>query len=412
MSLKSIISIFLLIIFLRCDLLSSDFKVFGFSQMFYRNTVSVDENVTERFPGTLIGEQGNQTYGIQQLNLMGINNFGSGFSFFLNLSLTDNFDLGQQFGNISIQEIFVKWKNIDGTINLKFGSFLPQYNAFLEIINKFPAMPYIIRPFVYESNFYSYFNPDDFHPWKGNLQVYGDIPINKNMTFEYALYHANPELSFMSQAAGANTGGGGYNQSTNTLFGGRLGFSSHSNLGLFRIGGSIVFDEDNQEEATFGTFLEDNPVNLGLIRRNMIGADISAEFAGFTLTGEMMIINNYLSDEQTQQMSGLFNLFGLDKKDFEKMFFYGTLQYNIFELISIYATYSYLEDHSIPSMANGMTQLGTGFALPILSSIILKGQLNNLFFNDQSIIEDAPDQRLNGLEFQQTQLLVGVSVLF
>lgn len=398
---------------IRCTMVAQDLKIFGFGQMYYRNQFFTEENIRQRLGTNVPGK--NNLFLLQQANLMLSSDFGRGFSFFGNLEFTNNFDLNRNFGNFTIQEFLVRYKNSDGSFQVKFGSFLPKFNSFLEIYNRFPLMPYIFRPAVYETQLQNFFAFDDFFPPKANIQIYGVLPLNDQITLDYAVYHANPEFSFMTTAVGGSAGA--INTTTNMQYGGRLGIKADfGKAGSLTLGGSITSDLDNQRNQTVGgimTALGRPAVNLGDVSRTRIGGDITYSVAGFTLNAEIIkvstnmdanqqtIFDNNLGRNSTFPSTIFAN--GKAMESLDKLTYYGALSYQVLEDVAVYTMYSHIEDKGSLLLQSGVSSLSIGATYSPIENILIKAQYFNLQINEPN--------NLNVFN-RARSILLGTSVMF
>lgn len=318
-----------------------DLNMFGFFQARYQNITSEDD----------FNFDDENTFQIQQLNLMGSKDLGSGFNAFINFEILNDYDAERGIGNFNLQEAFVNWSNYDGSLQLKIGRFLPRFNNLYEIYNRTPLLPYAYRPLVYERQVSAIIDFEDWLPALGNFQVYGEYGLTNSLQLQYAGFIGNLENAIMDgysedYSIALNRGNG----STAISVGGRVGLGYNSSKGgALKIGASFAIDKDNAEQINIyekGNFAKYEPgspgeglqqipdlhnglvqlynsvgvplpenvqaldsryftnqLNLGLLNRTKIGADFSYSNWGFTLSGEF-IMTTYSIDESKKALLG------------------------------------------------------------------------------------------------------------
>jgi len=300
---------------------------------------------------------------LQQLNLLLARSFSDNVFAFVNLELINNFNFQRTWGNFSIQEAFIRMNFYD-LLNLKAGIFYPRFAAFNEIKNRFPLIPYIYRPVIYESSMQQIFDFADFVPETGALQIYGSYFVEK-FSFEYALFAGNAEKTFFNSAAiPLFTKLQGVDTSDFKVFGGRIGAKAKlGNLGIYEGGFSYAVDKDKETNKLLG--FAPSPVRryFGVLSRNRYAFDFSANLFNFYLAAEHITVK-YKPDQKQkntlQQAKQLIESSG--KKGsvgFDKRFYYVTLGYTIFDKIMLYGSYSYMEDKLIYLLTEGF-ELGSG----------------------------------------------------
>lgn len=432
---------FVLVMFLCSSSLFSaenDLKVFGFFQGRLSAT-----NVKTDFPGFPT----KNSFDLQQMNLMASNNFGDGFSAFVNLEFQSTYNTKEQWGSLNIQEAFAKYENSDGTLKFKAGLFLPQFNNMLEIANRTPLLPYIYRPLVYETQVGNIIDFDNFLPQKANFQVYGSYGLSDNLKIDYAVYTGNLSNNFIDKTDPSQGQIGASNQSTALTYGGRVGISmTSSSAGTLKLGGSMVMDKHKSQTINriSGNFSALQPVfdalgiaqksiNTGDLNRTKIGADLSYSIAGFTLTGEVIMTTladvaaledslkafgdplaqakataALIPDPATKaQLEGALNSLPSFVKtvrstgdSFDKMFYFATVQYDINDEIYAYVSYSNIVDKLAIFMADGIEGQTIGAGWKVVPQTVIKGQYNHFHLDSKSGA------------YKENTVMLAVSVMF
>lgn len=250
------ILIILFLIFTLSIFAQSDLNVFGFFQTRYQSITTDDD----------FGFVDENTFQIQQLNLMASKDLGYGFSAFVNFELINDFDALRDLGNFNLQEAFVNYSNSDGSFQVKVGRFLPRFNNLYEIYNRTPLLPYAYRPLVYERQLSNIFDFEGWLPALGNAQIYGAIPVTSTLDLDYAVWVGNLESSFQDDfrtdfSSDINAG----NARTAVSVGGRLGINySDIDAGDLKLGFSFVSDYDNNSGITsyFGPIVVQPVIDL------------------------------------------------------------------------------------------------------------------------------------------------------
>jgi hypothetical protein len=318
----------------------SAIEVYGYVQSAYVHF----HNTWDPYPPA--GE-GNYTYhymGTNQLNLFLSKDLGDNFTSFVNFEYINNYSSDKGFGAFNLQEAYIKWEYRD-FLKVKFGQFIPQFNAMFEMYNKTPLLPYIVRPKLYDATSGNLVDIFDILPQKALLQIFGSIPV-ESINFEYALFMGNPANSFISSPTNnllPSYVAYGQSAAKHFSFGGRFGIKSNS----LRAGVSIHFDKNNQDN-----FVKDSSgtvVNLGSFNRFRFGADIDYKFGDFELIAEYLKTSTSLPSAIQDSL----NLWNSNDpyfvgNSFNQEFYYGTLLYNFSDKFFAYVMYDYLNDSVQP----------------------------------------------------------------
>lgn len=343
--------------------------------------------------------------GISQANVFLAKDLGDDFSAFVNFEFINNYSSDKGFGSFNLQEAYLKWDYRD-FLKVKFGMLLPQFNNLLEIYNRTPLLPYLIRPKLYEANIGNMVNIFDILPQKALLQVNGSVPV-ESANFEYAVFLGGPPNSFISSPSHDFLPSYvSYGQSSTNSFswGGRLGIRA----GGLRLGVSTSFDVMNGNG--FAKDENGGTADLGKLNRYRIGSDLSFKFGDFELSAEYLKVKTPLTSAWQDSLN-TWN--SLDPhfigKDFDKTFYYASLQYNITESLYSYVMYDYLNDNVDPFYfgLDGFYGFHLGAGYYINDSIILKAQFIRNFarFDTGEEVDAIRD-------YSENNYAAGVSITF
>lgn len=328
-------------------------KVYGFFQTSFNQA---DFNLS--VPGFLPRDIDNKSnsFWLQQMNLFLSKDISDRFKSFIDLELTNAFSSDRNWGAFNVEEAWVRY-SYSNALNVKGGLLIPNFNNLNQIKNRTILLPYIFRPFVYETAVKGILQNAAYVPQRAYLEVYGEFPLNE-LVFEYDVYAGNSEDSYIvSNTAGMSVPG---TDSTRfKLVGGRLGIRYDD----LKFGVSVTSDKSNQRQ-----------LGIGDIHRMRIGADISYSIAGFTLDAEYIAVNHNLSDKDKKTLKFIsgFNPLITDKLD--KQFYYATLTYNINDDWYIYGKYDFLKDYSMASLSNGMKGYSVGGGFKPVDDVVIKAQ--------------------------------------
>lgn len=340
------------------------------------------------------------SFAMKQLDLYLNKNLNDNFNVFIDLEMKLNFSSEKNWGDINLQEAWLKYENCD-YYNIKFGLLNPKFNNLNEIRNRLVLIPTIFRPIVYEGLLSNVFSSEDFVPEKAFLQISGLIPFGV-LSFDYAVYWGNGESSFIS-----NNDGLSHNDSIsyisgvdnidfdNKLFGARIGITKNDET--FKTGISITKDSDNKLDTTY----LDMGIKLipqGMIPRLRIGFDLSFEFWKFEILSEYIHVfydkNKISKDIQLSQQ-----------------FLFATLIFNILDDLYTYGTYQFMEDNFLKFDSKAIV---IGFGYKINESIVAKTEW--IRYNQVNMYPPKMPSILAtpGLEtaFTVNYLMAGVNVFF
>lgn len=162
------------------------------------------------------------SFNIQEMDLVFQKNLGSALSTFVDLQFLNTYSSEKGWGNFNLDQMWIKYSPTK-QLNVKFGHIVPIFNAFNEIKTKFPLLPYIFRPLIYESSLATFVNPQEFLPMNAALQVNGTVSASA-MKLDYALFGGNSDFVVSDKVSKGNTLiTSGFDSTNFKLFGGRVG---------------------------------------------------------------------------------------------------------------------------------------------------------------------------------------------
>lgn len=335
----------------------------------------------------VLGEKSNPSafsFQMQQLNIVANSNLGEGFSGYVNIELTNSTNTLLNFGGISIEDVFVKY-NYNNYLNIKAGHFTPRFNSFIETYNKFPLLPYIIRPFFYEKAWAAMVPPEDILPQKAALQIYGYFPFG-DYKFDYSAFLGNPENSFLLVNGEDPTAEPGTNKTDYITYGGRVGIRND----IFTLGFSLSKDKDNL--SLLNPAMED-------LDRLRIGGDLNIEYEVFgnllKLNGEFIMVKYLDAPDDLEPWGDWIFLNEVNvangkeiqkPKSLDKLAFFVTLSYNLTEEFYLYGTYNQFTDEYSPIFLDGLKGpfIGAGYNFNYQTS--LKFQYEHTEVHDGMIL--------------------------
>lgn len=430
---------------------AQDLQIFGFFQPTALNgseemIITTPHGAELKSAKTTIPKDYN-SFTIQQANIMARSNFGKGFSGFLNLEFTNSFSSSEGWGDLSLQEAFVRYEH-NNYLNVKVGQFLPSFNNMYEIYNRTPLLPFMMRPIVYEPFFTkTILNSSLFLPQKAFLQIDGNLPIGE-ANFDYALYMANldpsfsqssnswKEINYYTEVSGEKqpvkkdedfTNVSGQQLTTNIALGGRVGVRYNT----FKAGVSAVQDRYNLSEMNISPIVGlPNLKDFGTPVRYKLGGDLSFSMYGFTLMAEAIYSTTTLSESQKDSLwlwsnltptfnsAGHFKAESAEDMNLNALFYFVLLQYDITDQLFIYGTYNswYNNENEYTSQDKPLTMLGGGLGFKATDNVVIKGQYFQASIPSKSIdVNLAPgvvSPVAYDLEFNGSYITLGVSVAF
>ena len=285
----------------------SAINTFGYFQVLFQHAEHTDDLET------------NNSFSVQQLNLIFQKDFSRRWLAFINFEVLNNFSSSRRWGSFDLDEAWVRYR-ANRQLILKVGLHVPVFNHLNVIKNQTPLLPYVIRPLVYEESFAEIIEVQEFIPDRAFVQVNGTWPVGK-AKLDYAVYLGNsPNIrSQFDDVREGEDGQTGIDTTITLLAGGRLGLR----LGEVRAGVSATHDVTNEFQGVEALFGGSDSRFAGLSRVRL-GADFSVHLGPLSFEGEWIQVS-YDDDEPDLNV--------------DKTFFYGTLGLQLTEQVFVYATY-------------------------------------------------------------------------
>jgi len=312
----------------------SELQIFGFFQGTLTSTdgkYSVIADVPKAVFGTdkltlAQQSQNSTTSNLQQLNLLFRKEFSESFTGWVNIEFANSFNSVNKWGQLSLEEAWVNYQG-SNSFNLKVGYIIPKFGYLNEIKNRWPLLPYITRPLIYETSNKT-IDISHFVPEKAFAQVSGNLSFG-SASLEYAAYVGNSEKSYISSVSGGSLS----DTSGTKMFGGRIGLKT----GDLSFGVSGTVDKENRMAD-----LKEN------VSRKRLAFDAQYVLGKFFADGEYITVN--MSPSNTS-------------KSMNKSFYYLTLGCNVIDELYLYGSYSYLKDEYDMALAGGMNGyiVGAGY---------------------------------------------------
>jgi hypothetical protein len=322
----------------------ADLHIFGYMQGCY---AIIDESI--------LGPR-STTFLLQQANVMATKEFDSHFSMFVDLQFTNSYNSKLDWGALNIEEGWVKY-SYDHSFNVKAGLIVPSFNAMLQVKNRTPLLPYIFRPFVYESIMLEAINLEPFLPVRANLEVYGKIPVG-DLSMEYAAFLGNSESSYIVSGR-SSFQVSGMDTTSYKLVGGRVGVTAP----WMRVGLSMTSDRENH-----------NAMGMGGLQRFRYGVDLSFHISRFTLEGEGILVRTMMDDRQKATLSTLRMYMPQLGENFDRHFWYGTLLADVTDATFAYGSFSYLKVNDYVGMSDGVQEWTVGGGWRPIEDVVVKAQ--------------------------------------
>ena len=254
------------------------------------------------------------TFLAQQLNLFLQKDLGERWTALVDFEVVNNFSSTRRWGSFNLEEAWIRYR-ASRQFNLKVGLHIPPFNNLNEIKNRTPLLPYIIRPFVYETSLGEAIDTETYLPARAFGQIYGFFPVD-GLKIDYALYLGNsPNINDQRER-----GQTGADTSNTFLVGGRLGLR----VGELKAGVSAARDYVNPIGPIPYDALPGEPEQYQDIARTRLGADLSYTHRRLYLETEIIRVDAGRSD------------IGLDM---DLYFWYGTLGYFVTDRLLVYGSY-------------------------------------------------------------------------
>jgi hypothetical protein len=331
------------------------------------------------------------TFNVQEMDLILQKDLGSALSTFADLQFLNTYSTEKGWGDLNLDQMWIKYSPAK-EFNIKFGHIVPIFNSFNEIKTKFPLLPYIFRPLVYESSISAVVNSGEYIPMHAAIQINGTVKLNI-LKLDYAVFGGNSDFIISSKMPGASIYTFPGEDTTNfKLFGGRIG----ARFAGIKIGFSYTNDKSSNYLAN-GNITSVNvklqqrnsvsPQKIPLVNkignsdRNRFGVDLSYSNFGLTLESEYIYMMNTLEEVDKQSIKYLCSLplnnanVKMFSEDLSRHFFYVNANYDILEKFFITAGYSYLRNHfDLAVQKYGLTQIMGGGGFRMNDNVTLKAQ--------------------------------------
>ena len=293
-------------------------------------------------------------FSVQQLNLFMFKQIDANFSGFVNLEITNSLSTEDGWGSIALDEAWMKYDRT-GTFKIKAGLLIPTFNNLNAIKDKTPLLPYLLRPFAYETFAQEFFSTDELVPRQAAIEIYGSINLGRQTKFDYAAYIGN-NIAFITSEA-VSTIPSGADTTTTKLIGTRIGLRH----GAIKFGISVT--KDNADISQIPIFLATDISEIDKVPRNRIGVDFSLTYSRLFFESEFIHVNYLLSEMDKETIARYQVINPLLSDELDKIFAYITLGYYFGEKWFSYGMYSYYQDKSnvITDNGFGMYSIGAGF---------------------------------------------------
>jgi hypothetical protein len=337
------------------------------------------------------------SFNIQQMNIMFRKDLGQDFSAFINLQLLNSFNTEQMWGSMNLEEAWVKYQPTE-ELSIKGGLLIPAFNNLNEIKSKTPLLPYIFRPLIYESSMSSIINTADFAPERAFAQIGGTKSFDL-LKLDYAAYIGNSESAYMtSTTVGATPAG----QDTTTfkMIGGRVGIRT----GNLKAGVSATYDRKKSMKEVYTGIV----VPMNDAPRVRIGGDLSFKVAALSFEGEFISVKispddlakaglNYMVMMTTNPYTGASPFHA----GWNEQFYYANLMYDINDQWFVYGGGNYMQNDFETVYKDGLTVFTCGGGFRPIDQVVVKAQYCQV---------GAKNKELTSMDFKIYNL--AISVLF
>ncbi|MDH3890118.1 MAG: hypothetical protein OEV49_03460 [candidate division Zixibacteria bacterium] len=257
---------------------------------------------------------------VQQLNLILSKDIGDRWRTHVNFEFLNTYSSARNWGDMNLEEAWLRYKPND-RLSFRFGLQIPIFNNLNAIKTKMPLLPYILRPFPYESSFSEIINIEAMAPQRAFVQVDGYLPLGPDK-LEFAAYLGNsPDID---SAGGREHFVRGADTTNSFLVGGRVGLNVREDV---KIGVSITRDQTNML-APLADPLGEDVSRFESALRLRLGGDLSFQWRDIYWESEAI----YVTVEE-------------DKEDFDldMTYLYGTLGYHFSEQLFVYGNLQYTD---------------------------------------------------------------------
>ena len=316
---------------------SDDLHLFGYSQNSFEHTY---DSASSRHANT---------FRLQQLNVFLQKPLAPAWTSFVSFEMLNSYSSFRRWGAFNLDEAWVKFRS-SKELNLKFGLQIPVFNNLNEIKNRTPLLPYIVRPFVYETAFQEIVGLEWYVPERAFVSAYGFFPRGSSK-WDYAVYLGNsPNIA--DNPAVDQTGS---DTTATFLIGTRIGLRR----GNTKVGISLTRDRTSRlqpaaEELGFSAS------DLEEVRRLRIGGDFSAHLGDVAIEAEGIAVR-----------------FDHDVTGFESRlnFYYATVSYRFTEPLLAFVSYWYADTELSGSGTEELSIPNVGAAYHLSDRIVLKAQV-------------------------------------
>jgi hypothetical protein len=224
-----------------------------------------------------------------------------------------------------------------------------------DIKTRFPLLPYIIRPSLWESALRNNVRPEYFLPLHAALQVNGAIPVAA-CKFDYAVFFGNSEFLVPKAAATRNVPAGS-DSANYKLICGRLGVR-FSNV---KLGVSGTYDYSRNDEINeVITKLNSSGSkfsSLGASPRERIGVDLSFSYYGFSFESEAIGVYVQPKDKDAAIIESVVaktkNTSNMITRNLSKQYVYAALTYSFLEKFDATVMSSFLRNQTKGYISHG-----------------------------------------------------------
>lgn len=322
----------------------SPLQTFGYFQITFRHDESTEDQ-----------DRAN-SYSVQQLNLIFQKTFSRQWQAFINFELLNNFSSSRRWGSFDLDEAWVRYR-ADQRLTLKIGLHVPAFNHLNEIKNRTPLLPYVIRPLIYEESFAEFVSVEEFIPERAFLQANGTLPLG-DARLDYAAYlgnspNINSQFDNVREGIPRQTG---VDTTTTVLVGGRVGLRVEElKLGLSLTRESVNFlrmlAEPVEGEPTLLDGISADQFNG--VHKTRIGVDFSLHYGKFSLESELITV---LYGVHAPAELGLLQDQSDPQIDVNRLFYYGTLGYEVTDHLFVYGSYWFTEETSLIHVPLGIAR--------------------------------------------------------
>ncbi len=261
------------------------------------------------------------SFSIQQMNVFMFKQFDANFSAFTSLEITNSFSSEKEWGGLALEQAWVKYDR-SSKFRVKAGLLIPTFNNLNTIKDRTPLLPYILRPFPYETVVEDFFKTEELAPQRAGIEVYGTLDLGRSVKLDYATYVGNVDAFVIRDAI--DTLPSGSDSTLTKLVGGRIGIRYNAlKLGL----SSSVDKADLSRIPVFVTDFE----GVGVVDRIRVGADLSYMFSRFFFESELIWVHYKLDAAQKAYWKTLVSNTFLLNDELDKISAYALLGVNIKE---------------------------------------------------------------------------------